>query len=185
MGNHCTSFFHYPRCDSPPTGLRPELRPTCQRLRGSGVAARPERLAGKQTERAAVEHNLKAGHVRPYIRVPTLSAHDLGDVLGGGHGHALRHVLRLLGAVVGRRREAERARQRVARRQALAEVQHAQLERELEGALVLHQAPAAQLPEQTRRHLHLGRNLGGSGEVSLSCHWSKFSVAIVASAASS
>lgn len=103
--------------------------------------------------------------------VPTLPADDLGDVLGGGHGHALGHVLRLLGAVVGRRREAQRARQRVAGRQRVAEVQHAELERQLEGALVLHQPPAAQLSEQARRHFHLRRNLVGQREVSLSSHW--------------
>lgn len=105
------------------------------------------------------------------LGVPTLSADDLGDVLGGGHGHALGHVLRLLGAVIGRRREAQRARQRVAGRQRVAEVQHAELERQLEGALVLHQPPAAQLSEQARRHFHLRRNLVGQREVSLSSHW--------------
>lgn len=77
--------------------------------------------------------------------VPTLPAHDFGDVLRAGHGDALRHVLRLLGADLleadaGQRvDEGAEVRGAVGLRDArhgLGEAQHGELEGELVGPVV-------------------------------------------------
>lgn len=98
----------------------------------------------------------------------TLSAHDLRDVLWRWHWNTLCHVLRFLRPVVGRRREPERAGERIRRGETLAEIQHAQLQRQLKGSLVLHQAASAEVAEEARRHFHLWSNFVGGREVALS-----------------